>query len=68
MQTTQVLVADAQGAALPDLLLDLKAALLGVGILHVRIHGREVDQGARTARRRSRYSGRRALRLASGKG
>jgi hypothetical protein len=29
-----------------DLLLDLQAALLGVGVLHVRIHGGEVDQHA----------------------
>ena len=36
MQPAQMLIADAQRAALSDLLLDLKAALLGVGILHLR--------------------------------
>ena len=41
-----MLVADAQRAAAAQLLLDLQAALLGIGILHVRIHGGEVDQHA----------------------
>ena len=44
MKSAQVLIADAQGAALADLLLDLEAGLLGVGILHVAVHGGEVDQ------------------------
>ena len=44
MQSAQMLVADAQRAARPELLLDLEAALFGVRVLHVRIHGAEVEQ------------------------
>lgn len=39
-----MLVAKAQCGALPNLLLNFKATLLRVGILHMGIHGREVDQ------------------------
>ena len=39
-----MLVSDAQRAALADLLLDLEAPLFGVGVLHTRVHCREIDQ------------------------
>ena len=41
-----MLIANAQRAVLAELVLDLKAALLGVGVLHVRVHGAEVKQHA----------------------
>src|SRR5450432_1208389 len=46
MQPAQMLVAHAQSAALSQLLFDLKTGLLGVGILHVPVHGGEIDQHA----------------------
>ena len=44
MQSAQMLVAGAQGGVRAELLLDLEAPLLGVGVLQVRIHGAEVEQ------------------------
>ena len=46
MQSAQVLVADAQRAPAADLPLDLKAALFGICVLHVAVHGGEVEQHA----------------------
>src|ERR1700735_659820 len=47
MQPAHMLVTGAQRGPLPQLPLDLETALLGVCVLHVRIHGAEVEQYAR---------------------
>src|SRR5690242_885957 len=44
MYPTQMLIADAQRTVHAELLLHLQAGLLGVCILHVAVHGGEVDQ------------------------
>ena len=46
MSPPQVLVSNAKRSARPDLLLDFQAGLLGIRVLHIRIHGREAVQHA----------------------
>ena len=50
MQPAYMLIANAQSAVRTKLLLDFKAALLRVGVLHVRVHGAEVEQDSRRQR------------------
>ena len=47
METSYMLVADAKRAAISQLMLDLNAALIGVCVLNMRIHGGEVNENAR---------------------
>src|SRR6185437_14842426 len=47
MKSAYMLIAEAQSTVRPELLLDLKATLLRVSILYVRVHGTEVEQDSR---------------------
>ena len=46
MHAAHMLIANAQGGPFAELLLDFHAALVRVGVLHVRVHGGKVHQHA----------------------
>ena len=44
MKPAQMMVTDAQGSMVADLLLDFETGLLGICVLNIPVHRREVDQ------------------------